>query len=132
LPKPQSTRLPEKPDAIAPDGTLVRLLPVLSGGSLAHFELPAGAVSHAVTHKTVEEIWYFLSGRGQVWRRFGAKESQIDVEPGISITIPLGTIFQFRASPDAPLTFLAITMPAWPGGEEAERAEGRWAPTVGG
>ena len=36
----ESIRLPEKPDAIAPDGTLVRLLLALPGGSLAHFELP--------------------------------------------------------------------------------------------
>ncbi|WP_210255011.1 cupin domain-containing protein [Methylocapsa sp. S129] len=126
----ESIRLPEKPDATAPDGTLVRLLPTLAGGSLAHFELPAGAVSHAVTHKSVEEIWFFLGGRGQIWRRFGAQESLIDVEPGVSLTIPLGTAFQFRATGEAPLTFLAITMPPWPGAEEAERVEGHWAATV--
>jgi mannose-6-phosphate isomerase-like protein (cupin superfamily) len=126
----ESIRLPEKPDAIAPDGTLVRLLLALPGGSLAHFELPAGAVSHAVTHRTVEEIWYFVGGRGQIWRKFGAQESVIEVEPGISVTIPLGAIFQFRATPEAPLTFLAITMPPWPGAEEGVRVEGHWAATV--
>ena len=42
----------------------MQLLPALKGGSLAHFELPAGAVSHAVTHRTVEEIWYVVAGRG--------------------------------------------------------------------
>ena len=57
-------RLPERPDAVAPDGTSVRLLGALAGGSFAHFELPAGAVSHAVCHRTVEEIWYFVAGRG--------------------------------------------------------------------
>ena len=57
------------PDAVAPDGTAVRLLLSLSGGSFAHFELAAGAVSHAVAHRTVEEIWYFVSGSGEVWRR---------------------------------------------------------------
>jgi mannose-6-phosphate isomerase-like protein (cupin superfamily) len=127
----ESIRLPEKPDAIAPDGTLVRLLLALPGGSLAHFELPAGAVSHAVTHRTVEEIWYFLGGRGQIWRKFGAQESVIDVEPGISVTIPLGAIFQFKATAEAPLTFLAITMPPWPGAEEGVRVEGHWLPTIG-
>ena len=39
-----------------PDGSLVRLLPRLASGSLAHFELAAGATSHAVTHRTVEEL----------------------------------------------------------------------------
>ena len=119
-----------QPDAIAPDGTLVRLLPALAGGSLAHFELPAGAVSHAVKHRTVEEIWYFLGGRGQIWRRLGEVESLVEAEAGLALTIPLGAAFQFRASPEAPLIFLAITMPPWPGAEEAERVEGRWTATV--
>jgi mannose-6-phosphate isomerase-like protein (cupin superfamily) len=130
MPELAAVRLGPEPDATAPDGTLVRLLPALAGGSLAHFELPAGAVSHAVTHRTVEEIWYFLGGRGQMWRRFGAEESLIEVEAGVSLTVPLGAAFQFRASGEAPLTFLAITMPPWPGAEEAERVEGRWTATV--
>lgn len=125
-------RLGAKPDVIAPDGTLVRLLSALAGGSLAHFELPAGAVSHAVTHRTVEEIWYFLSGRGEMWRRLGPRESLVEVEAGVSLTIPLGTAFQFRATGQAPLTFLAITMPPWPGAHEADRVEGRWTATVAG
>ena len=56
-------------DAVAPDGTAVRLLLSLAGGSMAHFELPAGGVSHAVTHRTVEEIWFVVSGQGSIWRR---------------------------------------------------------------
>ena len=67
--------LAKEPDAVAPDGTAVRLLNALAGGSFAHFELPAGAVSRAIAHKTVEEIWYFVSGRGKVWRRLGDEES---------------------------------------------------------
>lgn len=126
----ETVHLRAEPDAIAPDGTLVRLLPVLPGGSLAHFELPAGAVSHAVTHKSVEEIWYFLGGRGEMWRRLAGDERIVAVEPGLSLTIPLGTAFQFRASGGAPLTFLAITMPPWPGAEEAERVDGPWVATV--
>ena len=46
--------LSKEPDAVAPDGTAVRLLTALKGGSFAQFELPAGAVSHAVAHRTVE------------------------------------------------------------------------------
>jgi mannose-6-phosphate isomerase-like protein (cupin superfamily) len=130
MPELATTRLGREPDAVAPDGTLVRLLPALAGGSLAHFELPAGAVSHAVTHRSVEEIWYFLSGRGQMWRRLGAEESLVEVEAGVALTIPLGAAFQFRATAEAPLTFLAITMPPWPGAEEAARVEGRWPATV--
>ncbi len=117
-------------DATAPDGTAVRLLPRLAGGSMAHFELPAGAVSHAVTHRTVEEIWYVLSGRGILWRRSAEVERIELIGPGVAVTIPLGVAFQFRAEEAAPLAFLAITMPPWPGMEEAVAVEGPWTPTV--
>jgi mannose-6-phosphate isomerase-like protein (cupin superfamily) len=125
-----SRKLPQNPDAVAPDGTAVRLLSVLAGGSFAHFELPAGAVGHAVAHRTVEEIWYFLAGRGQIWRRIGAEEEVLDIEPGLSVTIPLGAAFQFRADAGAPLAFVAATMPPWPGAQEAFRVEGPWIATV--
>ena len=126
----ETKALGEKPDAIAPDGTAVRLLASLAGGSFAHFELPTGAVSHAVAHRTVEEIWYFVAGVGQLWRRQGETESVVDVRPGVCLTIPLGTDFQFRADPTAPLAFVATTMPPWPGETEAFRVEGRWEATV--
>jgi mannose-6-phosphate isomerase-like protein (cupin superfamily) len=126
----ETKALGEKPDAIAPDGTAVRLLASLAGGSFAHFELPAGAVSHAVTHRTVEEIWYFVFGVGQLWRRQGETESVVDVRPGVCLTIPLGTDFQFRADPTAPLAFVAATMPPWPGETEAFRVQGHWEATV--
>jgi mannose-6-phosphate isomerase-like protein (cupin superfamily) len=118
------------PDATAPDGSSVRLLLSLRGGSMAHFELPAGAVSHAVAHRTVEEIWFILSGRGSIWRRQDGLERIEPLSPGASLTIPLGTAFQFRAETDAPLTFVAITMPPWPGADEAPPVSGPWAPTV--
>jgi mannose-6-phosphate isomerase-like protein (cupin superfamily) len=47
------------------------------------------------------------------------------------VTIPLGTHFQFRADPDAPLAFVAVTMPPWPGADEAFVVEGPWRATVG-
>ncbi|MBV8472998.1 MAG: cupin domain-containing protein [Hyphomicrobiales bacterium] len=119
------------PDAVAPDGTAVRLLLALSGGSFAHFELPAGAVSQAVAHRTVEEIWYFVAGKGLLWRRDGTSESEVEVASGVCVTIPLGTHFQFRADADAPLAFVAITMPPWPGADEAFAIPGRWQATVG-
>jgi mannose-6-phosphate isomerase-like protein (cupin superfamily) len=129
----ETLALPVDPQAVAPDGTKVRLLPALAGGSLAHFELPTGAVSHAVKHRTVEEIWFFLKGRGEIWReREGGKATIEPVAPGVSITIPLGTAFQFRSLDQEPLTFLAITMPPWPGEKEAYRVEGAWTPNLPG
>jgi mannose-6-phosphate isomerase-like protein (cupin superfamily) len=117
-------------DAVAPDGTAARLLLSLAGGSMAHFELPAGGVSHAVTHRTVEEIWFVVSGQGRIWRSLGGVERIDPIGPGTALTIPLGTAFQFRAEGDSALSFVAITMPPWPGMEEALPAQGPWTPTV--
>src|SRR3954454_17983452 len=49
--------LPVEVDATAPDGSDVRLLLSLAGGSAAHFELDSGQTSVAVRHRSVEEIW---------------------------------------------------------------------------
>ena len=70
--------LPEQRDAVAPDGSDVRLLLGLRGGGLAHFELAPGETSVAVHHRTVEEIWYFVSGRGEMWRGLVCIESRPD------------------------------------------------------
>src|ERR1700691_3472790 len=94
--------LGQNADAIAPDGTAVRLLNALAGGSFAHFAPPAGAVSYAVAHRSVEEIWYFVAGTGKVWRRLGGEEVFTDAAPGVSLTIPLGAHFQFRADAGGP------------------------------
>jgi mannose-6-phosphate isomerase-like protein (cupin superfamily) len=122
-------RLPERPDAVAPDGSKLRVLLRLDGGSMAHVELPAGQTSRAVTHRTVEEIWFFLSGRGEMWRQQEASDAPMPVESGVCVTIPKGTHFQFRAFGDEPLTAVAITMPPWPGDDEAIVVQGRWEPT---
>lgn len=121
-----TTTLPADPTVTAPDGSDVRVLLRLSGGSMAHFQLAAGAVSKAVRHRTVEEIWYVLGGRGQMWRRQGEREETVDLAPGSCLTIPVGTAFQFRAGEDGPLAAVAITMPPWPGEDEAEFVEPAW------
>jgi mannose-6-phosphate isomerase-like protein (cupin superfamily) len=115
-----------EPTVTAPDGSDVRVLLALASGSMAHFELKAGATSRAVTHRTVEEIWFVVSGRGEMWRRQGEREEVVALEPGVCLTIPVGTHFQFRASHVEPIAALAITMPPWPGEEEAARVSGAW------
>ncbi len=115
----ESSRVPDKYDVLAPDGSEIRLLHQLDGVSVAHCTLPVGAASIPVRHRTVEEVWFFLSGAGQVWRKQGEREQVLDVGPGISLTIPLGTDFQFRNTGDAPLEFLIATTPPWPGEDEA-------------
>jgi mannose-6-phosphate isomerase-like protein (cupin superfamily) len=118
------------PDAVAPDGSEVRLLCALPRGSMAAFRLEPGAVSKAVAHRTIEEIWYFTAGRGRIWRRLGEREEITDVAPGVSITIPTGAHFQFRCDGSEPLEAVAVTMPPWPGADEAFAVHEMWEPTV--
>lgn len=118
--------LPGQRDAIAPDQCDVRVLLQLKHGSMAHFELGPGKASRAVAHRTVEEIWFFLSGRGEMWRRQGARQEVVAVQAGVCLTIPLGTHFQFRSFGDEPLAAIGVTMPPWPGDGEAYEVAGRW------
>jgi mannose-6-phosphate isomerase-like protein (cupin superfamily) len=83
-------------------------------------------VSRAVAHRTVEEVWYFTAGRGALWRRLGDAAETVAVEAGVSIAISVGTHFQFRADPDAALEAVGVTMPPWPGAEEAYEVAGAW------
>ena len=114
------------PDAIAPDGSQVRALCGVSRGGLAIFTLPPNAVSKAVAHHTVEELWYVLSGNGRIWRKLGQQQEIVDIHPGVSLSIPTGTHFQFRCDGLEPLTILGATMPPWPGESEAYLVEGAW------
>lgn len=126
----RSKRLPVARDTVSPGGSDVRLLLELDGGGLAHFELGPGETSVAVAHHTVEEIWYFINGRGEMWRKFGGKEEITPLDPGVCITIPLGTHFQWRSIGYEPLSAIGITMPPWPGEGEVYFVEGKWEPTV--
>jgi mannose-6-phosphate isomerase-like protein (cupin superfamily) len=54
----------------------------------------------------------------------------VAVSAGTCLTIPLDTAFQFRAAAEGPLTAVAITMPPWPGPEDAVFVEGAWAATA--
>ena len=116
---------------MAPDGSEVRVLAATGRGSMAHFRLPPGGVSRAVAHRTVEEVWYFLSGRGRMWRKLGGEEVVVEVGAGVSIAIPTGAHFQFRADGDEPLAAVGVTMPPWPGAEEVYAVEGCWQPNIG-
>jgi mannose-6-phosphate isomerase-like protein (cupin superfamily) len=128
MPEFDTLTLPPDPTVTSPDGSDVRPLLGLKAGGMAHFELAAGRTSAAVMHKTVEEIWYVVSGAGEMWRNQGGREEIVALEAGVCLTIPLGTRFQFRAAGGGPLAAVAVTMPPWPGADEAVIVAGPWQP----
>ena len=121
---------PSKRTAVTPDGSDVRALLQLKGGGVAHFELASGETSIPVAHRTVEEIWYIIGGRGEMWRKLWDAEDIVVLEKGTCLTIPVGTHFQWRSVGTEPLEVIGVTMPPWPGEDEAYLVEGVWKPTV--
>ena len=114
------------PDAIAPDGSEVRSLAATARGSMAQFRLPPGGISIAVAHRSVEEVWCFTAGTGRLWRKCAEAEEVTAVHAGVSIAILPRTSFQFRNDGDTPLEALGVTMPPWPGPDEAVAVAGIW------
>jgi len=113
-------------EVLAPDGSEIRVLSRHRSASSAHGTLPVGAVSLAIQHLTIDEIWYVLSGRAEIWRKQGESEGIIDANSGTSLTIPVGTHFQFRTVGDEPFCFVMFTTPPWPGDQEVVQVNGCW------
>ena len=118
--------LPANYNYLAPDSSEIRLLPEMDCGGLSHCLLPPGKTSIAVRHKTVNEIWYCLSGEGEIWQSHNGVNKVMAFNAEDSFTIPLGNSFQFRNTGNVPLSILIVTMPKWPGADEAEVVEGNW------
>ncbi len=118
-------RLTDIPVEIAPDGSGFRRLLVGQRAQIGHCELSPGQVTRAVEHPAVEELWYVVSGTGQLWRAAGRSQSVIDLEPRLAVTLPAGVSFQFRAG-DAGLALLIVTAPPWPGDDAARHVSGPW------
>lgn len=126
----QSMSLPAEPTATAPDGSRVRVLLGSPHGGLAHFEFPSGETAPAVRHKTVDEVWYILSGRGEMWLSDEGRDDVVELRAGTCISIPVGTTFQVRTHRPVSLCAVGATMPPWPGPHEALVVAGRWQPTL--
>ena len=119
-------RRAEAPAVMAPDGSEVRILAATGRGSMALFTLPPGAVSKPVAHHSVEEVWLVISGAGRMWRKLGNLEETVALQPGVSLAIPAGAHFQFRNDGAEPLDCVGVTMPPWPGMDEAYEVDGIW------
>lgn len=127
----QTTRLSASRLEPAPDGSVVRPMLQLPGAAMAHFELGQGKVSRAVCHRTVSELWFIVSGFGQMWRKHGEHEEIVSLHAGVCLSIPCGTHFQFRSTPEDSIVAIAVTLPPWPGPEEASVVEGPWSASGG-
>jgi mannose-6-phosphate isomerase-like protein (cupin superfamily) len=129
--KIDTMQLPQAQKYLAPDGSEIRELLAGRRGNMAHCVLPPGAVSHATAPRSVEEIWYCLSGEGQMWRKLGETETITDMRPGTCLTNPTGTFFQFRNTGSDPLCIVIACMPPWPGADESSKVAGPWEVELG-
>ena len=121
--------LPADPTVTAPDGSDVRVLAGGRRGSMAHFELAAGRTSAAIVHRSVEELWFVIGGVAEMWRSDAQHEEVTRLGAGTSLSIPVGTRFQFRSLGPEPFRAVGVTMPPWPGADEAVFVEGPWQPS---
>lgn len=117
---------PEKYDYLAPDTSEIRILFNVPGAGVAHCILPPGRISLAVKHKTVNEIWYIVSGSGEMWQGSNGVSEFVNLRPGMSLTINTGNSFQFKNTGTDDLCILITTSPNWPGAEEAVHVSGYW------
>lgn len=126
----KTTVFPEHPDAKSPAGADIRYLMDGVTGNMIHSTVPPHQINKATVHATVSEFWYILEGHGQIWRDDGEESCVVDLLPGVSVDVPVGTAFQYRNVSDTELKFICISMPRWPGDSEATYVEGKWEPTV--
>ncbi|HET9944584.1 MAG TPA: cupin domain-containing protein [Actinomycetes bacterium] len=126
----QTHSFPSAPDGRSPAGAEVRILIEGETGSMIHSTVPPDQVNRATVHATVSEFWHVLAGEGQIWRRDGTHEETTVLRTGVSIDIPVGTAFQYRCTGADPLRFLCVSMPRWPGAQEATFVDGPWEPNA--
>ena len=77
--------------------------------SLAEARLPPSASTTPHYHPRAEEIYYILSGRGQMC----IHEETAEVGPGDAIAIPPGLIHQITNTGSTVLTFLCCCAPGY-------------------
>lgn len=118
--------LKDKYDYLAIDKSEIRLLVKNDLGSLDHGTFAPGEVSIAGYHQTVQEFWYIISGRGQMWQKKGNDEKIFDLVPGSSIIVYPRTHLQFKNDGNEKLTFILVCLPPWPGKDEFIKIKGYW------
>ncbi|MCY4725927.1 hypothetical protein NYO98_06530 [Nocardioides sp. STR2] len=115
--------LPLLADYAAPDGSEIRLLPECDAGGLSHCIVRPGGKTKTVQHRTVVELWVTLDGAGELARWVDGPDASPLHTPltyGVAVDIETGVPFQFTATGADPLRILILTMPRWPGPQEAD------------
>lgn len=102
------------PPFITKDGSTIRELMAYRNSaaermSLAEATLPPGVKTECHLHREVEEIYYFLKGRGRIL----VGDDFYDVGPGVSILHRPGVRHQTWNTSDEPLIFLCQCAPAY-------------------
>ena len=126
----KESKLTPTPDARSPAGADIRFIMDGSTGNMIHSTVPPRQINRATIHATVSEFWFVLEGAGEIWRKDAQEERVTRLEAGVSIDIQVGTAFQYRNIGDVDLKFICITMPPWPGDQEASHLSGTWEPTI--
>ena len=113
------TEVPQTPP-IDPIGSLQQ-------GGLANWRLEAGTCSMAVRHQAVSQLWYVISGHGELWRANGDGDQSVTLLwPGVGFDIPAGTDFQVRASGQEALRVVLLSMPRHTQAAGPEHTTGPW------
>lgn len=102
------------PEFTTKDGSTIRELMAYRNSeaarmSLAEASLPPGGKTECHVHREVEEIYYFLEGRGRIL----VGDEFFDVEPGDSILHLPGVRHQTWNTGDARMVFLCCCAPAY-------------------
>ena len=102
------------PAFITKDGSTIRELMAYRNSdcertSLAEATIPPGGKTECHLHPEVEEIYYFLEGRG----RLLAGDEYMDVGPGVSVLHRPGVRHQTWNTGDVPLVFICVCAPAY-------------------
>ncbi len=130
MPQFETRALSDRYDAIAPDGSEVYILAKTDKASSIFIKLHPGQVSNPIKHSRIDELWYCTEGTGQMWRKQGDYEEVVTVLPGMSLSIPEETHFQFRNMGSTTLCFFLTTVPPWPGDDVVRHVQGIWQPAL--
>ena len=124
---PLTLSVADAPDETAPDGSLIFWLCRNSQASTCICKLPPGYVSKPVRHGRVSELWYVISGAGELYRSGINHEQPVALQAGVAVSIPVGHVFQFRAAKATELTIHITTTPPWSGDDDATtQVTGLW------